>query len=94
MDPRHESKCVEMINYFMFREHMCLVFPKYGLSLYDFIKKNKYKGFLLNDIKDIAFQIIKCISCKKEPRDLCREIFFFFNTIYLLSYSFNKFDSY
>jgi serine/threonine protein kinase len=62
-DPRHESRCIEMVNYFMFRDHMCLVFPKYGLSLYDFLKKNNYKGFMMNDIKDIGYQLLKCISC-------------------------------
>jgi dual-specificity kinase len=65
-DPRHESRCIEMVNYFMFRDHMCLVFPKYGLSLYDFLKKNNYKGFMMNDIKDIGYQLLKCISCNVE----------------------------
>lgn len=34
--------------------NMCLVFEPLGKSLYDFIKDNKYKGFDINDVREIA----------------------------------------
>jgi len=34
--------------------NMCLVFEPLGKSLYDFIKDNKYKGFDIQDVREIA----------------------------------------
>ena len=34
--------------------NMCLVFEPLGKSLYDFIKDNGYKGFEINQIREIA----------------------------------------
>jgi len=43
-------------------EHSCLVFEKCGRSLYDYIKKNKYRGFPLPVIAVIAYQLLHAIS--------------------------------
>ena len=41
---------------------MCLVFEPLGKSLYDFIKDNKYKGFDIADVREIARQSLKAIE--------------------------------
>jgi dual-specificity kinase len=61
--------CIELIDSFMFRKHMCLVFPKFGKSLFDFIKSNRYKGFYLEHVKTFARGIltaIKYLHCEKK----------------------------
>jgi len=44
LDPRTRQKIT----------NMCLVFEPLGKSLYDFIKDNKYKGFDIADVREIA----------------------------------------
>lgn len=41
---------------------MCLAFEPLGQSLYDFIKDNKYKGFDIQDVREIARQSLKAIE--------------------------------
>jgi len=41
---------------------MCLVFEPLGKSLFDFIKENKYKGFELKQVREIAQQSLKAIE--------------------------------
>jgi len=43
-------------------EHSCLVFEKCGKSLYDYIKKNKYRGFPLPILAVIAYQLFHSIA--------------------------------
>jgi len=43
-------------------EHSCLIFEKCGRSLYDYIKKNKYRGFPLSMVAIIGYQIFHSIS--------------------------------
>lgn len=43
-------------------EHSCLVFEKCGKSLYDYIKKNKYRGFDLPILAVIAYQLFHSIA--------------------------------
>ena len=44
--------------------HVCLGFEKLGRSLYEFIKKNKYRGFLLDHVRHFGYQVIKAVACK------------------------------
>ena len=48
-----EKKCdnnnkyfVKLYDEFEFGENYCMVYEKLGLSLYDFLKKNKFRGSL------------------------------------------------
>ena len=56
--------CIELSDSFMFKNHMCLVFPKYGSSLFDFIKSNKYRGFYLSHVRSFARHLLTAIDCK------------------------------
>ena len=40
-----------------------MVFNKYGLSLYDFLKKNNYYPFDVKIVADIGYQLLKAVSC-------------------------------
>lgn len=44
-DPERLNHCVHLREWFEYRHHVCMVFEKLGLSLYDFLRKNSYKPF-------------------------------------------------
>lgn len=57
------SRCVDLKGWFEFEGHICLVFDKYGLSLYDFLKGNEYRGFPLLMCRQFAFQLVSSVAC-------------------------------
>lgn len=52
-----------MLSWFDFRDHVCMVFEKYGLSLFDFMKENRYRPFYLKHIQEFASQILLGVAC-------------------------------
>ena len=44
-DPEGRFHCVSLREWFDYRGHVCMVFEKLGLSLYDFLRKNSYSPF-------------------------------------------------
>jgi len=66
-------------NDFTFRNHVCIVFELMSLNLYDFLKKNKFRGFSLNVIRKFAIQALyalkflsqhKIIHCDLKPENI------------------------
>ena len=49
---------IEKYEEFMFREHYCIVFELLNLDLYQFLKKNEYRGMNSNVVRRIAVQLI------------------------------------
>lgn len=56
------SYCIQLISSFMYNGHLCIVFPKYGMSLFDFLNYNNRKGFTLLQVRDVAFKLLKAIK--------------------------------
>ena len=56
------APCVKMYQSFYLEKHFCLVFEPLGMSLYDFIKKNNYRGFSDKDTKEISRQLIDAMD--------------------------------
>lgn len=56
---QQESLCVEMLGQFEHSGHCCLVFECLGLSLYDYLKKNEYRGFPMNVLRPIAQELLQ-----------------------------------
>ena len=44
-DKEGHHHCVHLREWFDYRGHICMVFEKLGLSLYDFLRKNSYRPF-------------------------------------------------
>lgn len=44
-DPKGRWHCVFLREWFDYRGHVCMVFEKLGLSLYDYLRKNAYQPF-------------------------------------------------
>jgi dual-specificity kinase len=61
-DPYNRQPCIQLTSWFDFRDHVCMVFPKYGLSVYDFLKKNSYKPFMMQDLKSMAYQLLHSVA--------------------------------
>lgn len=65
-DVEKKSFCVRLYTTFEIKQngksHVCMGFEKLGRSLYEFIKKNKYRGFQLHHVRDFAFQILSAIN--------------------------------
>eukprot|EP01137_Pigoraptor_chileana_P035494 Opistho-2@29602 len=61
-DPTGENRCIELISYFEFRNHVCMVFDLLGISLFDFLKANDFCPFPLEHIRHFAFQMVKAVE--------------------------------
>lgn len=57
------SRSAIMYDTFMLgTRHFCLVFEALGVSLYDFLKQNDFRGFFLQDIQSFAKQSLKALN--------------------------------
>ncbi|KAK9926777.1 hypothetical protein M0R45_023990 [Rubus argutus] len=56
------SRCVQLRNWFDYRNHICIVFEKLGPSLYDFLKKNNYRSFPIDLVREIGRQLLECVA--------------------------------
>eukprot|EP00357_Protocruzia_adherens_P032055 CAMPEP_0115047052 /NCGR_PEP_ID=MMETSP0216-20121206/49095_1 /TAXON_ID=223996 /ORGANISM="Protocruzia adherens, Strain Boccale" /LENGTH=604 /DNA_ID=CAMNT_0002430211 /DNA_START=17 /DNA_END=1834 /DNA_ORIENTATION=- len=61
-DRHDKSNCVKMVDKFDFSPNYCIVFERLGMSLYDFIKKNHYRGFHIRHIQSFARQLLECLA--------------------------------
>jgi len=60
-DPNNEHNVIHMLDYFYFRNHLCITFELMSYNLYELIKKNNYQGFSLSLIRRFCNSIIKCL---------------------------------
>lgn len=61
-DPDQHHNVIHMLDYFYFRNHLCITFELMGLNLYELIKKNNYQGFSISLIKRFAFSLVQCLK--------------------------------
>ncbi|XP_044750963.1 dual specificity tyrosine-phosphorylation-regulated kinase 2 isoform X2 [Coccinella septempunctata] len=60
-DPDDNNNVIHMLEYFFFRNHLCISFELLSLNLYELIKKNNYQGFSLNLTRRFAKSLLKCL---------------------------------
>jgi serine/threonine protein kinase len=53
--PKH--CCISLESWFSYKEHVCMVFQKFGPSLYDYLKATEFKGLKYSMTQDIAFNL-------------------------------------
>lgn len=62
-DPQgSHSRSAVLFDSFKHERHFCMVFEVLGASLYDFLKKNNYRGYWLQDIQSYARQSLEGLS--------------------------------
>ena len=44
------------------QKHVCIGTEKLGRSLYEFLKKNQYRGFQLHSVRLFAYQLISAVA--------------------------------
>ncbi|XP_036276916.1 dual specificity protein kinase CLK1 isoform X2 [Pipistrellus kuhlii] len=87
----HKVRCVQMLEWFEHRGHICIVFELLGLSTYDFIKENGFLPFRMDHIRKMAYQICKSVnflhSNKLTHTDLKPENILFVQSDYTEAYN-------
>lgn len=62
-DTRGVSRCAIMYESFVHEnKFFCLVFEPLGVSIYEFMKKNRFRGFWMQDIQSFARQSLKALK--------------------------------
>mmetsp|Transcript_38014 Transcript_38014/g.82650 ORF Transcript_38014/g.82650 Transcript_38014/m.82650 type:complete len:510 (-) Transcript_38014:270-1799(-) len=61
-DPKGRRHCVALQDWFDYRGHVCMVFEKLGLSLYDFLRKNHYKPFNIDLVREFGVQLLESVA--------------------------------
>ncbi|XP_063303111.1 dual specificity tyrosine-phosphorylation-regulated kinase 2-like [Pelobates fuscus] len=59
---------IHMLENFVFRNHVCIVFELLGMDLYEVIKKNNNQGLSLPLVKKIARSILQCLNSLHKNR--------------------------
>ena len=52
-----------MLETFEHRSHVCMVFERLGLSLYDFLRKNSYRPFSIDVVREFGRQLLEAVAC-------------------------------
>merc|ERR1719422_2765739 len=61
-DKENQHNLIHMIEYFYFRNHLCITFELMGMNLYELIKKNNFQGFSIALIRRFAFSLLQCLK--------------------------------
>jgi dual-specificity kinase len=62
LDPQNQIGIIRIQNSFAMNRHYCLVTERYGRSLYDLIRRNRYQGFDIDSIRTIALNVLQSIE--------------------------------
>ncbi|XP_027081209.2 serine/threonine-protein kinase AFC3-like isoform X1 [Coffea arabica] len=65
---RGNSHCVQIRNWFDYRNHICIVFEKLGPSLYDFLKRTKYCALPVDLVREFARQLLESVAYMHDLR--------------------------
>ncbi|KAK9290351.1 hypothetical protein L1049_008519 [Liquidambar formosana] len=60
--------CVQIRNWFDYRNHICIVCEKLGPSLYDFLRKNSYRSFPIDLVRELGGQILESVAFMHDLR--------------------------
>ncbi|KAJ4710983.1 Serine/threonine protein kinase [Melia azedarach] len=65
---RSGIRFVQIRNWFDYRNHVCIVFEVLGPSLYDFLRKNNYRPFPVDLVREIGRQLLECVAFMHDLR--------------------------
>jgi dual specificity protein kinase YAK1 len=57
-----------MLDFFVYREHLCIVFDLLSVSVFDMLKENGYQGVSLNINRIILSQILDALKTVKDAK--------------------------
>eukprot|EP00252_Welwitschia_mirabilis_P021610 TRINITY_DN5584_c0_g1_i6.p1 TRINITY_DN5584_c0_g1~~TRINITY_DN5584_c0_g1_i6.p1 ORF type:complete len:393 (-),score=43.28 TRINITY_DN5584_c0_g1_i6:159-1337(-) len=59
---KSSTRCVQIRNWFDFRNHICIVCEKLGPSLYDFLRKNRYRPCPVSLVREFGKQLLESVA--------------------------------
>ncbi|KAK9907302.1 hypothetical protein WJX75_001083 [Coccomyxa subellipsoidea] len=65
-DPENRHHIVRMRDFFVFRNHLCLVFELLSVNLYELVKHNQFRGLSMNLLRVFINQILDALSVLHE----------------------------
>ncbi|KAI6227221.1 Serine/threonine-protein kinase Doa [Aphelenchoides besseyi] len=85
-DPNGSHLVIQLLDYFDYYGHMCLVFELLGLSVFDFMKYNDYNCYPMDQVRYISYQLSHAVKFMHDNRlthtDLKPENILFVNSSY------------
>lgn len=89
--------CVQMLEWFDYHGHICLLFEMLGRSVFDFMKMNNYQPYPFEHVRAIGHQLTLAVNFLHKNRithtDLKPENILFVNDAYDIEYPNNKSNS-
>lgn len=89
--------CVQMLDWFDYHGHICILFEMLGRSVFDFMKMNHYQPYPFEHVRAITYQLTLAVNFLHKNRithtDLKPENILFVNDAYDVEYPNNKLSS-
>lgn len=89
--------CVEMLDWFDYHGHICILFEMLGRSVFDFMKMNNYQPYPFEHVRAITHQLTLAVNFLHKSKithtDLKPENILFVNDAYDIEYPNNKLSS-
>jgi serine/threonine protein kinase len=60
-DPEGKYHCVRLLGWFDYQAHVCIAFEKLGPSLYERLRRNRFRPFSLGRVREIGFQLLESV---------------------------------
>ncbi|KAJ8005075.1 hypothetical protein DPEC_G00142890 [Dallia pectoralis] len=93
-DPQNKHQCVQMLDWFNYRGHVCISMELLALSTFDFLKANNFLPYSMDHIRQMAYQICLAVSFLHDNQlthtDLKPENILFVNSAFTTTYNSEK----
>ena len=79
LNSNYNKRIVKMMDYFVYRKHLVIVFELLNINLYEILKQNSFRGLPFNMFRSIADQLVKeliilkinnVIHCDMKPENI------------------------
>lgn len=61
-DPEGRQPCIRLLRHFEYQGHVCMVFEKLGLSVFEFLRRNNYRPYPLDQARHIIQQLLQAVA--------------------------------
>ncbi|KZT29910.1 kinase-like protein [Neolentinus lepideus HHB14362 ss-1] len=61
-DPNNLNKCIHLLQWFNYHNHICIVYELFGMCIYDFLKENDFEPFPRQHIQSFAKQLLGSVA--------------------------------
>lgn len=89
--------CVQMLDWFDYHGHICILFEMLGRSVFDFMKMNHYQPYPFQHVRAIGYQLTLAVNFLHKNKithtDLKPENILFVNDAYDIEYPSNRLSS-